>query len=69
MFLIQLMSESVMSGLTPKWVRLAPNTTNIGLFKIIFQYIFAWQTFLDDEVVMKVNAVVLQLHNDWHIQV
>ena len=24
-----------MSGLTPKWVRLAPNGTNLGLFQII----------------------------------
>ena len=28
-----------MVGLAPKWVRLAPNGTNPGLFKFQFQYI------------------------------
>ena len=31
--------ESGMVGLAPKWVRLAPNGTNPGLFQIRFQYI------------------------------
>ena len=30
-----------MVGLAPKWVRLAPNGTNPGLFQIRFQYILA----------------------------
>ena len=32
--------EAGMVGLAPKWVRLAPNGTNPGLFQIRFQYIW-----------------------------
>jgi len=30
-----------MSGLAPKWVRIAPSGTNLGLFQIRIQYIVA----------------------------
>ena len=32
-------SQSRILGLAPKWLRLAPNGTNLGLFQITFQYI------------------------------
>ena len=32
--------QSGMVGLVPKWVRLAPDGTNPGLFQIRFQYIW-----------------------------
>ena len=38
--------DAWMSGLTAKWVRLAPNGTYVGFFQIWFQYIFWRQNVL-----------------------
>ena len=52
---------SGMSDLGAKWVRLAPNGTNPGLFQIRFQYIFSlWdQTWHPYFVFMKPTALIM----------
>ena len=48
--------EPGMVGLAPKWVGLAPNGTNPGLFQIRFQYIW-----LDEPSVLKSNLKKSQI--------
>ena len=49
-----------MVGLAPKWVRLAPNGTNPGLFQIRFQYIW-----LDEPNVLKFDLKKFRICPIW----
>ena len=45
------------AGLTQKWVRLAPNGTNPGLFQIRFQYILARRAKMYWNLIWKIPGI------------